>query len=416
MDPILSKLTILGGAAKYDASCASSGSKRESDSGFGSACQAGICHSWADDGRCISLLKVLLTNYCIYDCAYCLNRRSNSTERAIFTPEELVSLTVNFYKRNYIEGLFLSSGVYRSPDTTMEMLLRTVKLLRLQEGFHGYIHLKAIPGASPELVREAGFFADRMSINIELPSERALQTLAPQKESKEIFHSMQWIGQNQAENKEEKKNSKRRIPTFVPAGQSTQLIVGATPESDLTIIRLSDRLYRRVGMKRVYYSAYVPVNNDRLLPALITAPPLKRENRLYQADWLMRYYHFDAEEILDEKTPFLDEDLDPKTTWAIRHPEFFPVEIQTADYEALLRIPGVGVLSAKRIVAARRSSVLDFEGISRIGVVLKRARYFITCGGKRLEGEITGESLRQRLIEGIPKKPAEPELFPGWKG
>lgn len=363
---IQEKIAILTGAAKYDVSCSSSGSARTSKNGTGSTISAGICHSWADDGRCVSLLKILFTNYCIYDCAYCANRRSNDIPRAAFTPEELIDLTMQFYKRNYIEGLFLSSGIIKNPDYTMEQLIQIARSLRQQHNYHGYIHLKVIPGASDDLIRQAGHYADRLSTNIELPSEQSLKLLAPDKNYTSITHSMDVVAAHRP-----------------VAGQSTQLIVGASPEPDLHIISLAEQLYQKKQLKRVYYSGYVPVNNDSRLPALITKTPLLREHRLYQADWLLRFYHFSAQEILSPEQPNLDEAVDPKTGWALRHPEFFPVEINRAPYEELLRIPGVGVLSARRILASRRFRSLDYLSLKRIGVVLKRAKHFILCNGKR---------------------------------
>lgn len=362
---IQEKIRILSGAAKYDVSCSSSGSARVSKKGTGSTVACGICHSWADDGRCISLLKILFTNHCIYDCAYCANRKTNDIPRADFTPEELVDLTMQFYKRNYIEGLFLSSGIIKSPDHTMEQLIQIARSLRQKHNYHGYIHLKIIPGAADELIRTARLYADRLSTNIELPSENSLKLLAPDKQYASITHSMDVV------------SAHRPV-----AGQSTQLIIGATPEPDLEIIKLAEQLYQKNQLKRVYYSGYVPVNTDSRLPALITRPPLLREHRLYQADWLLRYYHFSANEILTPDQPNLDETVDPKTGWALRHPEFFPVEINRAPYETILRIPGIGVLSAKRIISSRRFRSLDFVALKRIGVVLKRAKHFILCNGK----------------------------------
>jgi putative DNA modification/repair radical SAM protein len=395
---IMDKLKILSMAAKYDVSCSSSGSKRKNSGGIGSASACGICHSWSDDGRCISLLKILMTNHCIYDCAYCANRRSNDIPRAIFTPDELISLTINFYKRNYIEGLFISSGVFRDPDFTMGMMTAVIKKLRLVEGFYGYIHVKAIPGACESLVREAGLYADRMSVNIELPSEKGLKLLAPQKESKIIFSSMGFIKEKIMENSEERKKM-RKIKPFVPAGQSTQVIIGATPESDLSIIRLSENLYNKLSLKRVYYSAYVPVNKGSNLP-VVMKPPLRRENRLYQADWLLRFYGFKADEILDQNNPFLDEEFDPKTGWALRHLNLFPVEINSAEYEMILKIPGVGVISAKRIIKARRFNALNFDHLKKMGVVLKRARYFVTCSGKHIDSfDLDPAVIRGKLIQ-----------------
>lgn len=396
---VLEKVKILAEAAKYDASCASSGSGRKNTpGGLGNASSSpvGICHSWAADGRCISLLKILFTNYCTYDCAYCVNRRSNDIPRCAFTVDEIVDLTINFYRRNYIEGLFLSSGVLKSPDYTMELLLQAVKKLRNEHRFNGYIHLKVIPGASQELVREAGLYADRLSVNIELPSEDGLKLLAPGKRREDILTPMATIGQSIQTNIEEKKVFKRVQP-FSPAGQSTQLIVGASPEPDAQILKLAEQLYRRVRLKRVYYSAYVPVNANPLLPT-VTIPPLRRENRLYQADWLLRFYRFRADEILDPNQPFLESDLDPKTSWALRNMHQFPIEVNRADYETLLRVPGLGLKSVERIVASRRMARLSFTDLEKMGVVMKRARYFLTCQGKSLEFYDNPMILRQRLL------------------
>lgn len=380
----LEKLQILSGAARYDASCASSGSRRENSScGIGNTSQGGICHSWSDDGRCISLLKILLSNDCVYDCAYCVNRSSNSVPRASFTAREVVDLTMEFYRRNYIEGLFLSSAVMQSPDQTMESMVSVAETLRLEERFGGYIHLKIIPGSSSELVRRAGLHADRISVNIELPSQESLRRLAPQKGKQAIIEPMSLIGKEIRHSLVERRKS-RRAPRFAPAGQSTQMIIGASPESDFQILRLSEGLYRKMNLKRVYYSAFFPVNEDSRLPVL-ASPPLLREHRLYQADWLLRFYGFSVSEILSDDAPNLDESFDPKTAWALRHPEFFPVEINRADYVTLLRVPGIGVTSARRIVAARRFSIITPEGLKKIGVVMKRARYFITCSGRPFE-------------------------------
>lgn len=374
------KIEILGAAAKYDASCASSGSDRRSGrGGMGAATLPGICHSWSDDGRCISLLKILQSNACAYDCAYCANRAGGNAPRATFSPEELAELTVNFYRRNYIEGLFLSSGVEGTPDATMERMLRTVALLRDRYHFGGYIHAKAIPGASPELVALLGSRVDRMSVNIELPSEAGLRRLAPSKTREGILGPMGFLAERIRESEADR--ASRRAPVFVPAGQSTQLIVGATEDTDLQILRLAQGLYRRYALRRVYYSAYVPVGADPRLPAL-GAPPLRREHRTYQADWLLRSYGFRAEELLDEEHPRFEDDLDPKAAWALRHLDLFPVEVNTAPLALLLRVPGVGVKSAKRIVAARRERRLDDIALGRLGVVMKRARYFLQAGGR----------------------------------
>ena len=376
---ILDKLKILADSAKYDASCTSSGSsRRNTQSGIGNGDSSGICHSWGADGRCISLLKILLSNNCIYDCKYCINRCTNQVKRATFTPQEIADLTINFYKRNYIEGLFLSSAVIKSPDYTMELLVKTTELLRKEYNFNGYIHCKTIPGSSQELINKLGNLVDRMSINIELPSNDSLKLLAPQKQKNAILEPMKYVATGITQNKLEKSKYKNR---FVPAGQTTQLIIGATPESDLKILKLSQGLYKKMHLKRVYYSAYVSINNDKNLPTL-KSPPLLRENRLYQADWLLRFYGFKAEELLDKTHPNFNNILDPKCDWALRHLDKFPVEINKADYFTLLRIPGIGVISAKKIIRARRSFALDFKALKSLGVVLKRAKYFITCKGK----------------------------------
>ncbi len=375
---LMEKLRILSDAAKYDASCSSSGSKRRGN-GLGIATNSGICHSFTEDGRCVALLKILMTNYCIYDCKYCTNRRSNNRDRAIFLPEEIANLTINFYKRNYIEGLFLSSGVIKNPDYTMEKLIETITLLRNKYHFHGYIHCKTIPGASKELIHKLGLLSDRMSINIELPSNDSLKLLAPDKKSDNIFSSMKQINDTKKMNTAEKKKS-----LFVPAGQSTQLIVGATNDTDYKILTLTEGLYNKFNLKRVYYSAYVPVNIDKNLP-MLEKPPLLRENRLYQADWLLRFYGFKSEELLDENNQNFNSLLDPKLDYALRNLENYPIEINKADYLTLLRIPGIGVNSAKRIISTRKYGKLDFNLLKKIGVVLKRAKYFITCNGKYYE-------------------------------
>lgn len=375
----LDKLKILADSAKYDASCSSSGSSRKNrNNGIGNGSVSGICHSWGADGRCISLLKILFSNSCLYDCKYCINRCTNSVKRATFTPREIAELTINFYKRNYIEGLFLSSAVVKSPDYTMEMLVQTISILRKEYHFNGYIHCKTIPGCSKELIDKLGVLVDRLSINIELPSHSSLKLLAPQKEKTGILEPMSYVSNTIKQNRLEKS---KYLPSFVPAGQTTQLIVGATPESDLKILKLSEGLYQKLSLKRVYYSAYVSVNQDKNLPTLET-PPLLRENRLYQADWLLRYYGFKADELLNEAHPNFNPILDPKCDWALRNIHQFPVEINTADYFSLLRIPGIGVISAKKIIRARREFLLDFESLKKLGVVLKRAQYFITCKGK----------------------------------
>ena len=398
---VLDKLKILAESAKYDVSCASSGTSRSHKKGqIGSAEGWGICHSFAEDGRCISLLKIMLTNNCIYDCAYCINRRSNDLPRATFSVSELVNLTIEFYRRNYIEGLFLSSGVVRNPDYTMERLVKVVKDLRQVYRFNGYIHLKSIPGASQELVNEAGLYADRMSVNIEIPNEQSLQLLAPEKDFQSVFTPMRYIQQGMLQSAEERKKF-RHAPRFVPAGQSTQMIVGATSDSDKDILHLTSALYKRPSMKRVYYSGFVPVNGyDKRLPAL-KQPPLVRENRLYQADWLLRFYNFNVDEIVDDSYPDLDLEIDPKLAWALRHPEAFPVDINRADYEMLLRVPGLGVKSAKMILTARRYSRLGTSHLKQIGVVLKKAQYFITCNElpTRTINEIKPEHVRRILTQ-----------------
>ncbi len=398
------KLKILSDAAKYDVSCSSSGSSRKNKAGgIGNAAESGICHSWSEDGRCISLLKILYTNYCVYDCAYCLNRISNDVPRAEFTPKELADLTINFYRRNYIEGLFLSSAIVKNPDYTMEQLLDTVKLLRELYRFNGYIHVKAIPGADYRLISEAGKYVDRMSVNIELPSNDSLKLLAPQKRKEQIIRPMGLINTEIQQTKEEKKLFRHK-PSFVPAGQSTQLIVGATPESDSKIIRLSENLYQRFSLKRVYYSAYVPITNNPRLPTL-QHPPTMREHRLYQADWLLRFYGFSAGELLQNEDDNFDIQLDPKTDWALKSLQHFPVEINKAPYEMLLRVPGIGVQSANRIIIARRTGPIHFEGLKKIGVVLKRAKYFITCQGKYFsELSLDSQLLRQSLLDSPQKK------------
>ena len=407
---VLEKLSILTDAAKYDAACTSSGGNRSFKKGHignTSSSVAGCCHSFSADGRCVTLLKVLMTNRCVYDCKYCVNRRSNDTRRAAFTPEELADLTINFYRRNYIEGLFLSSGVYRSPDYTMELMIRSLRLLRETYRFNGYIHAKAIPGAAPELVEQLGLLADRLSVNIELPSEQGLKLLAPDKTKKAILAPMGQIRARNVQNKEEL-TKYRHAPKFAPAGQSTQLIVGATADDDLHILRLTQGLYDQYRLKRVFYSAYVPVVEHALLPGKDVKPPLLREHRLYQADWLLRFYGFRAEELLDEDHRDFDPRVDPKCSWALAHPGFFPVEVNTADYETLLRIPGVGVTSAKRILAARRVGPLHIENLGRLGVVMKRAQYVLTASGRMADGlRFNQDTLLRNLI--LAEQPLLPQ-------
>ncbi len=413
------KLQILSAAARYDVSCASSGSSRKtSKDSLGSVAASGICHSWAADGRCISLLKVLFTNFCVYDCAYCLNRRSNDVERAAFTPAELAELTISFYRRNYIEGLFLSSGVIQSPDYTMELLIKCIRLLRENHNFAGYIHLKAIPGADPDLIFQAGKLVDRMSVNLELPSQTSLALLAPDKSKESIFSPMKRIRDwhqefNPGRSGPKLLNSasdRRLLPesssmaaaagkNFIPGGQSTQMIIGASPEDDRQILTLSESLYSKMRLKRVYYSAYIPVNHDNRLPAT-DFPPLLREHRLYQADWLLRFYRFSVNELFENGPSELDSDFDPKVMWALRHPEAFPVDVNRADLEMLLRVPGLGLVSARRIVRNRRVSTLRFEDLAKLGVVMKRARYFLVAPGS--EHSCLGldpVTIRRRLLD-----------------
>ena len=414
----MEKLRILAESAKYDVSCSSSGTVRSGKKGMvGSTVGGvGICHSFADDGRCISLLKVMLTNYCKYDCAYCINRRTNDIPRATLSVTELEEITMEFYRRNYIEGLFLSSGVVRNPDYTMERLTAIVRDLRTVHRFNGYIHLKTIPGASQELLTEAGRYADRMSVNIEIPREESLKALAPEKDHQSIFLPMSQIQQGVLENKEDRRKF-RHAPRFVPAGQSTQMIVGATKETDRDILLMSDTMYRQPTMRRVYYSGYVSVNTyDPRLPVL-KQPPLVRENRLYQADWLMRFYQFSVDEIVDDAHAHLDLDVDPKLGWALRHPEFFPVDINSAPYEHILRVPGIGVKSAVLIVNSRRFNRLTSYNLKKIGVVMKKAKYFITCGELTSQfsqpivgiNELHPERLRPLLLSKAQQKRAAAE-------
>jgi putative DNA modification/repair radical SAM protein len=404
---LMDKLEILANSAKYDVSCVSSGSSRKNTpGGIGSSFTAGVCHTFTGDGRCVSLLKILLSNQCIYDCAYCINRSSNAEiVRTAFTPEEVASLTINFYRRNYIEGLFLSSAVVKSPDHTMELIIRAIRLLREEYRFNGYIHIKAIPGADEALIEKAGRYADRMSVNIELPTSNGLKLLAPQKKKEDILLPMNFISRKINESSEDKTRYKS-VPKFVPAGQSTQLIIGATPDHDLAILKLAEGLYKRFGMRRVFYSAYVPVSNHPALPRM-AKPPLLREHRIYQADWLLRFYGFKANELLDESHKDFDILLDPKCDWALRNLHRFPVEVNKAEYRELLRVPGIGVRSAQRIIKARRIQSLDFSDIKKLGVVLKRARFFITCKGKYIDKlEATDSFIRTNLLAGKERLPA----------
>jgi len=402
--PVTEKLAILADAAKYDVSCASSGSNRKNTKdGLGNSRGMGICHTYTQDGRCVSLLKILLTNYCIFDCAYCVSRRSNDIKRAAFTVQEVVDLTINFYKRNYIEGLFLSSGIFKNADYTMERLVRIAKKLRTEHKFNGYIHLKAIPGASDELIHEAGLYADRLSVNLEIPSEESLKKVAPEKDYASAYQPMNFLAESITGYKEEKKTL-RSAPTFTPGGQSTQLVVGATPEKDYHILHLADSLYQQQQLRRVYYSGYVPISNDQRLPVL-QSPPLVRENRLYQADWLLRSYGFDVHELVDEQNLDLDQEVDPKLGYALRHPEQFPININTAPYELVLRIPGVGVKSAQKIVQARRFGKLRAEHLRKIGIVWKRARYFLITADPDFRWlGFHPEHLKQRILNERSRK------------
>ena len=377
IDRIQEKLEILADAAKYDVSCSSSGGNRKNkNGGLGNSHASGICHSYTEDGRCVSLLKILLTNHCIYDCAYCVSRKSNEIKRAAFTVEEVVDLTINFYRRNFIEGLFLSSGIFTDSDTTMERLVRVAKKLRTEHQFNGYIHLKSIPGASDEIMREAGLYADRLSVNLEIPTEKGLKLLAPEKSHSEMLKPMALVKNELVLYKEERKIFKK-VPKFAPAGQSTQMIVGATDETDFKIIKVADHFYQNYNMKRVYYSGYVPMLEDARLPSIHSQVPMVRENRLYQADWLMRFYGFKADEILDRSNPFLDLEMDPKLAWSLRHLEQFPVNINTASKEMLLRIPGVGTKSVRKILMARKFQKLNLDHLKKMGVALNRAKFFV---------------------------------------
>lgn len=408
------KLRILSDAAKYDVSCSSSGSSRKNtNNGLGNAAINGICHSWSADERCISLLKILMTNYCIYDCKYCINRKDNDIERAILSPDEIVKLTINFYRRNYIEGLFLSSGIIKSADYTMELMIAVAKKLRLEEKFNGYIHMKVIPGASRQLINEIGLYVDRVSVNIEFAENTALKLLAPDKKATDISTSMGLIRKNMIENAEDKKIFKS-TPSFIPAGQTTQMIIGASGESDYAILARSENLYKNFDLKRVYYSGYVPVNKSGILVSTEQAVPMIREHRLYQADWLLRFYDFKADEILDEKDPFVDPLLDPKTNWAIKNSHFFPIEINKASYKDLLRVPGIGVTSAKRIVMTRKYSTIRYEHLKKLGIVIKRAKYFIVVNGEFLGFKKENpELLRNTLMEKEKMVTEQLRLFNG---
>lgn len=379
MERIEEKLKILADAAKYDVSCSSSGSKRKNTGGIGDASSSGICHTYTEDGRCVSLLKILLTNHCIYDCAFCVSRKSNDVKRAAFTIDEVVELTMNFYRRNYIEGLFLSSGIFKNADFTMERLLRIVKKLRIEEKYNGYIHLKTIPGASEELIKEAGLYVDRMSINLEMPTEAGLKMVAPDKDHESVKKPLAFVNEQMKGYRSESKIIKR-VPVFVPAGQSTQIVIGATPETDFEIMNVAKTFYKNYQLKRVYYSGYVPVNtNNNLLPQVGSAPPLIRENRLYQTDWLLRFYGFELDEILNEEHTNLDLDIDPKLSWALRNPHLFPVDINRADYKMIIRIPGIGRQSALKIIQARKFGKLHEYQLRKMGIAYNRAKHFMVC-------------------------------------
>lgn len=405
----LEKLAILADGAKYDVSCASSGVNKSNKGGLGNSKAYGICHTWSADGRCVSLLKILLTNYCIYNCTYCVNRNQNDIPRASLTPREVADLTIQFYRRNYIEGLFLSSAIERSPNHTMERIFQVLDILRNEYHFYGYIHVKVIPGANPAVISKTGLLADRMSVNIEQPTEQSLKLLAPQKNLQALFLPMNQICNQITINSEERKKS-RHVPKFVPAGQSTQMIIGATNDSDLAILKSTETLYNRFRLKRVYYSAYVPVNDGPNLPAIHTAPPLLREHRLYQADWLLRFYQFKAEEIVNVDFPRLDTEFDPKIAWALRNIHLFPKEINKVSFEELLRIPGIGVTSALRIIRQRKLAPVSYDHLGKMGVVLKRAKYFLTCQGHYYGGiSIEAAGIRQALT---PKpQPIQLTLF-----
>ncbi len=399
-DRIREKLQILADAAKYDVSCSSSGSNRKNkDKGVGNTGN-GICHSYTEDGRCVSLLKILFSNVCIFDCSYCVSRRSNDVKRAAFTVQEVVDLTMNFYRRNYIEGLFLSSGIFKSADHTMERMLQVVKKLRLEENFNGYIHLKTIPGASQEIITEAGLYVDRMSINLEMPTESGLQKFAPEKTHAEVQKDLGIVRDRLIQLKDERKLIKS-VPKFVPAGQTTQMVVGAHSETDQDIILMADRHYKEFKLKRVYFSGYIPINpEEKALPVVGSAPPLLRENRLYQSDWLMRFYEFSADEIVDDQHPNLDLDIDPKLSWALRHPEAFPVDINRADYKIILRVPGIGVRSAKKIVQARRFGQIHIDQLKRMGVAYNRAQHFIRCADTpKFKKDQQSHQIRQQILQ-----------------
>ncbi len=413
MNRLQEKLSILADAAKYDVSCSSSGSKRKNEGGLGDASASGICHTYTEDGRCVSLLKILLTNHCIYDCAFCVSRRSNDIKRAAFTVDEVVELTMNFYRRNYIEGLFLSSGIFKNADYTMERLLKIVKKLRLEERYSGYIHLKTIPGASEELISEAGLYVDRMSINLEMPTDAGLKLVAPEKDHDSVKKPLNFINQQIKSYQADKKLIKS-VPTFVPAGQSTQMVIGATPESDFEIMSVADNFYKNYNLKRVYYSGYIPINDSHsTLPSIGSAPPLVRENRLYQTDWLLRFYDFSLNEILNENHTQLELAIDPKLSWALRNPQFFPVDINKASYREIIRIPGIGRQSAMKIIKARKFGRLHSYQIQKMGIAYNRAKYFMRCADSiQVLGDTNYELLKTKFIQesSITRKNAPQQL------
>lgn len=412
-DRILEKLSILSDAAKYDVSCASSGSNRKNhNKGLGNASN-GICHAYTEDGRCVSLLKILLTNHCIYDCAYCVSRKSNDIKRAAFTVQEVVDLTINFYRRNYIEGLFLSSGIFTNPDYTMERLVLIAKKLRTEHRFNGYIHLKTIPGASDDLLQQAGLYADRLSVNVEMPTEQSLALLAPDKKREDMIKPMKYLRATIEKHEDEKKVLKK-VPMFAPAGQSTQMVIGATPENDLQILWMADQFYKKMKLRRVYYSGYVPVSNDNRLPAMGTPVPMIRENRLYQADWLIRFYNFTVDEIVTPQDPLLDMAVDPKLNWALRNMHLFPLDINKADYKLLMRVPGIGIQSAQKIYAARKFSKLNWDQLRKLGIAVNRAKYFAVCNDTIEHKDWQPQQIRQFILSGGVSK-YQPNFSPQLK-
>ena len=401
---IMEKLAILADAAKYDVSCSSSGSNRKNtNKGLGNANGMGICHAYTEDGRCVSLLKILLTNHCIFDCAYCINRRNNDVKRAAFTVQEVVDLTINFYRRNYIEGLFLSSGIFKNADYTMERLVLIAKKLRTEHNFNGYIHLKTIPGASEPLMQQAGLYADRLSVNLEMPSEQSLQLLAPEKNHTDVVQPMHFLSEQIQENRRDKL-ALVNVPAFAPAGQSTQMVIGATPETDLAVLGTAARFYRQMKLKRVYYSGYVPISNDNRLPAIGTPVPIIRENRLYQADWLMRFYNFNVQELVSAKDPLLDLEIDPKLSWALRNMDLFPVDINRADYKMIVRIPGIGIQSARKICDARKFGRIGWDLLKKLGISFARTRYFVSCGVGEMTKDLLPAQIRQTIISQAASK------------